>query len=171
MITEQAVSRVLNELSSLTSDEVREMAMQMSEEQPFLQAYLLAACNSRSFREHEVEIFFFVGVLLWQVVRRNTEGAQMVTDMDLEDAENANELMLQRLNSESPGDFLSAGESLVVNYPEPELLRYMVRFLMEDETGNPDNPPFGEENLGVAFFHLKVVMDALLGIKGSLYKA
>jgi len=33
---------------------------------------------------------------------------------------------------------------------------------MEDEEGNPDNPPFSEEHLGAAFLCLKIVLDAFI---------
>ncbi len=65
--------------------------------------------------------------------------------------------------SDSSGDFLSASESLVEKYPEPEVLRYITAALMEDEDGNPDNPPIRDENLGQAFLHLKIVLDAFIG--------
>ena len=65
--------------------------------------------------------------------------------------------------SDSAGDFLSAAQSMIESYTEPELLRYVTQALMEDEDGNPDNPPIRDESLGLAFLHLKIVMDAFVG--------
>ena len=32
----------------------------------------------------------------------------------------------------------------------------------EEDEGNPENPPFSEDHLGVAFLHLKIVLDAFI---------
>ena len=32
---------------------------------------------------------------------------------------------------------------------------------MEDEDGNPDNPPLREDGLGLAYLNLKIFLDAL----------
>lgn len=170
MITDESIRLIHDGMTSLNPDEIRSLAIQMSNEQPTLQAYLIAMSKASSFDEEEKHLFFFIGAVLWQVVRQHVQGWRMVTDADLEAAEDDNERMLEQLATESDGDLWSVGESLVANYPEPELLRYMVRSLMEDEEGLPDNPPFEQENIGFAFFHLKVVMDALLQARLSLHK-
>ena len=49
---------------------------------------------------------------------------------------------------------------LVETHPEPEVFRYMLEAIMEADP--PDEPGFSEENKGLAFLHLKIVLDAFV---------
>jgi len=51
---------------------------------------------------------------------------------------------------------------MIATYPEPEVLRYIVEAIMEEEEDyDPDDPPIRDEYRGLAFAHLKTVLDAL----------
>jgi hypothetical protein len=95
-------------------------------------------------------------------MRGNPNGKRRITEQFLEKAEQANEALLEKMGGDSEGDFLSAAESLALQSDEPEVFRYIVEAIMEDDEGNPENPPFSEDHLGVAFLHLKIVLDAFI---------
>ncbi|HQT91446.1 MAG TPA: hypothetical protein PL001_05405 [Candidatus Kryptobacter bacterium] len=142
--------------------EMQALADRMRIEQPFAMVYLLAITQREGFTDQEIEIFFFVGTVIWQLMRENPNGKRKITERDLHKAEEANEALLEKMAADSEGDFLSAAETVALDSPEPEVFRYIVQAIMEDDEGNPDNPPFSEEHLGAAFLHLKVVLDAFI---------
>lgn len=80
----------------------------------------------------------------------------------MDKAEEANEALLEKMAADSEGDFFGVAETLALHSPEPEVFRFIVESIMEDEDRNPENPPFGEEHIGLAFLHLKVVLDAFI---------
>ena len=51
---------------------------------------------------------------------------------------------------------------MIATYPEPEVLRYIVEAIMEEEDYDPDDPPIRDEYRGLAFAHLKTVLDAFI---------
>ena len=89
-------------------------------------------------------------------------GHPIITEARLAKAEKVNDDLLEMLGSDSAGDFFRVADSLIADYPEPEVLRYMTEALREDEDGNPDNFPIREEGLRLAHLHLKIFPDALV---------
>ena len=164
MISVETVEDVLQKMSNMSDAQAEELTTQMSEEQPMVFAYLLAMSENEAFNQNETETFLYIGMVAWQIARAGVKDLKKVTEKELDGIEKANEDLLEKMASDSAGDFVSAAESMVENYPEPELLRYVTTALMEDEDGNTDNPPFREDGLGVAFLHLKIVMDAFVGL-------
>jgi hypothetical protein len=53
---------------------------------------------------------------------------------------------------------------MVESYPEPEVLRYLTEVLNDDAEGPPGGVKIHPKNLGFAFLHLKVVLDALIAV-------
>ncbi|MBM4168434.1 MAG: hypothetical protein FJ215_04680 [Ignavibacteria bacterium] len=162
MISVETVAQTWQEISAYCDDEATQLINQMSIEQPIILAYLLASSEDELFDEDEGQLVLYIGVVVWQIMERGFKDLRRVTEEGLNKAQRANEDLLVKLAADSAGDFLSASESLVDNYAEPEVLRYITEALMEDEEGDPDNPPMREESLGQAFLHLKIVLDAFV---------
>ena len=162
MITAEMVSRMLERMSAMSAREAQSIVKRMGKEQPAVLAYLLAMSQHKEFNKDEGQIIFYIGMVIWRIVQQQHDHREIVTETQLDEAEKANEGLLEKMASDSPGDFLSAVEAMIRSYPERELLRYVTEALMEDEDGNPDNPPIRDENLGLAFLHLKIIMDALI---------
>jgi hypothetical protein len=167
MINAETITKVLKRMNGLSDDQVQTMVVQMSREQPLILAYLLAESENEGFGQYESEVFLYIGMVIYEIMKQQPGGVRKITEKKLDDVERANEDVLEKMSSDSPGDFLSAAESMVENYAEPEVLRYLTRALMEDEYGNPDNPPIQEENLGPAFLYLKILLDAFLPSKNK----
>ena len=162
MISAETVTRVVERLSNSSPANAQRLMKTMSREQPLLVTYLLAGSQDKAFDQDESDDLFFIGTVLLQVAKEAHLVTGPVTEEELERAEKANEDFLEKLDSDSEGDFISAAEFSIREHPEPELLRYMTEALMQDDEGNPENPPFREESLGPAFLYLRVVLDALV---------
>jgi hypothetical protein len=163
MITAEAIKNTWQRFTEMSESDALKMGTQMTREQPYVQTYLLAASQDEAFDEDEGQTVFYIGMVLWQIVKQNRQELRKITSKILDQAEKANEEALDTMASDSPADFLSASQALVEKYPEPEVLRFAVQSLMEDDEGNSDHPPIRDENLGLAFLYLKVVLDALIG--------
>ena len=163
MISADTVDSVVERISTMSTDQAKALVMKMSKEQPMVLAYLLAMSENEAFDQDEGQTFLFIGIAVWQIMKAGVKGLKKISEERMNRVEEDNEDLLDKMASDSPGDFVSAAESMVENHPEPELLRYVTAALMEDEDGNTDNPPIRSENLGIAFLHLKIVLDAFVG--------
>ncbi len=162
MISAERVTRTVERMSAMGPAELQALANRMQSEQPFVMVYLLAITQREGFTDEESQLFFFVGTVIWQLMRENPNGKRRITEKIMKRVEHANEALLEKMGSDSEGDFFSAAETVALQSQEPEVFRYMVEAIMEDDEGNPENPPFSEDHLGVAFLHLKIVLDAFI---------
>lgn len=163
MISAEVVAQTMQRMSALQPVEAQSLVKRMSEEQPVIVAYLLAASENKAFDQNEGQTLFYVGLVIAQIMKQGLMEPGKIKEKQLTRVEKANEDLLDKMATDSAGDFASAAESLVEKHPEPEVLRYVTDALIEDEEGDPDNPPIRDRNLGLAFLHLKIVLDAFLG--------
>jgi hypothetical protein len=160
MIPEDVVTAVWQRMASVSPAQIPKLVDQMTREQPQILAYLMAASES-DLDEDEAEIVFYIGVVIWQIMRENQPRIHKVTESLLDDVEAENEKSLRKLEQDSPGDFVSAVKKFTNDYPEPEVLRYVVEALIEEDE-EENSSSVSEENLGLAFITLKNVLDALI---------
>lgn len=161
MISAETIGLVLGRMSDLTPAQAQALVKRMSKEQPYVLAYLLAMSEYEDFTQEESELFLYIGIIIWQVMKQRPGGCPRVTDRHLDKMQKANEDVLEKMATDSAGDFVGATLSMVESSPEPEVLRYLTEALMENEEGTTDSVKMRTENLGYAFLHLKIVMDAL----------
>lgn len=162
MISAEAVTQTWQRMSAMPEHQAPKMVDLMSKEQPVVLAYLLAMSEDESFDEYESHLVFYTGMVVWQIMKQSSKRLRKVTEAKLEEAEKANEQFLERLSSDTDADFFSATKQMLADYPEPEVLRYVIEALMEEEGYDADEPPIREENLGLAFLNLKIVLDAFI---------
>lgn len=163
MISYDEIIEELEYMDTLSETDVPKIVNRMTKEQPNLLAYLMAAGKRDDlFDQYEAEIILFIGIVLWQVIKKNYRQFPKVKDKVLDQIEKKNEDFLEMLSSDSEGDFLSVVGEMVKTYPEPELLRYISEAIFEQD--DPDDPPIREENTGLAFFYLKTVLDVILKV-------
>ncbi len=161
MITSETVSQTWQRMAETPISAIPQLVEEMSEEQPVVLGYLLAL-DEFPFNEHEVEILFYVGMVVWQIMKQSSRRLHKVTRKKLRRADEANYDFLELLASDTEADFVSATQTMLENYPEPEVLRYIVEAIMEEEDYDPDAPPIRDELRGLAFVHLKIVLDAFV---------
>ncbi len=83
MISFESVTQTVEKISAMTIEQTQTLAMQMSEEQPYVLVYLLTACENEAFTNDESELFFFVGSVLWQVMRQNPNGKRQISEKNI----------------------------------------------------------------------------------------
>jgi hypothetical protein len=82
-----------------------------------------------------------------------------VTGKKLRKAEELNVEILERLASSGESEFIESTQLLIRTHAEPEVLRYIVEAIMEEAE---EEPGFQEANKGLAFIHLKILLDAFV---------
>jgi len=160
MVSAETVTRVWQNMAQLPLSEVPLFVQQMQEEQPAIMAYLLAVGDAL-FNQHERETIFYVGMVVWQMMKQSKRRLLKVSPKKLDQAEEANFAFLERFSAESEADLDKATRAMLATYPESEVLRYIVEAI-EEEDQDPDNPPIRDEYRGMAFVYLKTVLDALI---------
>ncbi len=161
MISAETVTQVWQDMARASLDEAPRLVNQMQAEQPVVLTYLLAVDDS-IFNQHERELIFYLGMVVWQMMKQSKRRLRKVTEKKLMQAEEANFDFLERLSVSSEGDFESTTWEMLATYPEPEVLRYIVEAIMEEEAYTPDDPPIREEYRGLAVVYLKTVLDAFI---------
>jgi hypothetical protein len=161
-ISAEVVTQTWQRMSQVAVKDLPDLMAQLKDEQPVIMAYLLAL-DDLPFNQHEQQIIFYVGVVVWQMVKQSPKRLLKVTRKKLERAETANIDSLDRLASDTEADFASATRSMLERYEEPEVLRYIVEALMdEEEYYQSGDIPIRDEYRGLAFVHLKIALDAFL---------
>ncbi len=125
--------------------------------------YLLTQSGHRSLDEREGQLCFYAGLAVWQMMKQSPGRLRRVTRAKLEQAEQVNEEFLDLLVTDTEADFFSAMKMMLENSPEPEVLDCIAKILMDDADYDPDDPPIREENRGLAFMHLKIMLDTFIG--------
>ncbi len=161
MISAELVTQTWQRMSQVTASEAPDWVQTMESEQPVILRYLLYLDDS-PFNAHECELIFYIGTVVWQIMRQSSRRLHKVTRKKLEQAEEANYDFLETLASDTDADFVSATRVMLENYPEPEVLRYILEAIMEEEEYEPDDPPIRDEYRGLAFVHLKIALDAFV---------
>lgn len=144
-------------MAVLPVDKVHVLVEQMQAEQPALMVYLLAL-EGYGLSQEEFEAIFYLGLVVWQMMKRGHSRLTSVTIEQLEQAEEENTKTLEFMEKDSEADFLSATHNMLETHPEPEVLRYIVEALMETD---PEETELSEDGKGIAFLHLKTELEAL----------
>ncbi|MGC9398762.1 MAG: hypothetical protein ACP5HM_06470 [Anaerolineae bacterium] len=157
-ISAEVVEQTWQRIAMTPLQQAGGLIAQMQQEQPYLMDYLMAV--DELLMQHEREIIFYVGMVLWQMMRQSPRGLKQVTPTHLEQAQTTNYEKLTQLATEGDRDFEISVREAINTYPEPEVLRYMVEAINEeDETSGPS---IRDLYRGVAFIHLKSALDAMI---------
>lgn len=161
MIPAEIVTETWQRMAQTPIHEAPQLVNQMQKEQPAIVAHLLYL-DDFPFNQHERELIFYIGITVWQIMKQSKRRLRRVSLKKLVKAEEANYDALELMSSDSEADFVSATITMLENHPEPEVLRYIVETIMDEEEYEPDDPPIRDEYRGLAFFHLKIALDALI---------
>ena len=161
MIPGEIVTETWQRMAQTPIHEAPDLVNQMQQEQPAILAHLLYL-DEFPFDPHERELIFYIGMVVWQIMKESKRRLRRVTLKKLSKAEKANYDTLELVASDSEADFFSATVAIVENHPEPEVMRYIVETIMDEEDYDPDDPPIRDEYRGLAFIHLKIALDALI---------
>ena len=161
-ISAETVTKTWQAMSQLEPDDAADLVNEMTQEQPVILTYLLVL-DDTPFNQHEKELVFYLGMVVWQMMKQSPKRLLKVTRKKLNRAENANLESLDFLGSDTEADFFSATQFMLENYEEPEVLGYIIEALMdEEEYEESGDIPIREEYRGLAFVHLKIALDAFI---------
>jgi hypothetical protein len=156
LISTDTVDRMATWLNGLDDERaVEQLIDEIAEEQPFLFAYLMAM-GEGDFSEEEREVLLFLGIGVYQMAKQGPEQVPMVTEDHLDRLEQSNMSMLEYLSGESEAEFMQAVSGLLVDYPQPEVLRFVIESVFEE-----DEETVRPANQGVLVVFLKIVIDCL----------
>jgi hypothetical protein len=79
----------------------------------------------------------------------------LVTEKALDKAEESNMKMIEYLMDESEPDFTETTRTMIENYGQPEVLRYVVEALVEAA----EDEEVSEDHIGIMMLDLKTVID------------
>lgn len=150
------VERTWEEMNYLTIDESMTLVNKMAKEHPAVVAYLMTA-GDNLLSEDERDLLIYLGMVVWQIVKKLSGDIPQITTDHLERAETQNIQMLEYLEGESEEDFMSTIQVLIESYNQPEILRYVVEAIIEDDE---DSFAIGDEAKGVMLLCIKTVIDA-----------
>jgi hypothetical protein len=159
MISSEVVTQTWQRMSQTSVHRAPELVEQMNDEQPVVLGYLLYL-EELPFNEYERELIFYIGMVVWQIMEQSDRQLYRVTRRKMRKAEESNIDRLEQLTSSSEGEMIEATQHLINTHPEPEVLRYVVEAIMEEDE---EEPGFRDENKGLAFIHLKILLDAFVG--------
>jgi hypothetical protein len=157
MISEETVTQTWQRVALSTPQEAQRYMHQMSQEQPAVLAYLLTM-DGDPFNRNEMGYILFIALVVWQIMKQSAQGLRSVPIEAIEQADEANFSFLEQLLTAGEMDFEAAVVRMIAEYPEPEVLRYIVEALMEED----EEEPFRDEYRGLAFVNLKTVLDAFI---------
>jgi hypothetical protein len=161
MISAEIVTETWRRMSQTRMSQAPQVVQQMKKEQPVVVSYLFSLIDS-PFNDHERKLVAYIGIVVWQIMTQSEKRLLKVTRRKLRKAEEANAAELEMLASDTDADFVSATMAMLESYPEPEVLRYVVEAIVADEHYGPDDAPIREQYQGLAFAHLKIVLDAFV---------
>jgi hypothetical protein len=132
IISYEAVNETWQRMAETPPDQIQAIVDQMEQEQPVLMVYLLAL-EDYPFNVSEKEIIFYIGTVVWQILKESKASLSSVTPEIINHSEEENYQFLDLLSNDTEADFMSATRAMIDSYPEPEVLRYLVEALMEDD--------------------------------------
>ena len=156
-ISVEEIEKYLDEIDNTPENEVEAMVMKMSEEQAVVMPYLMAV-GEDDFDENESEAFFFLGFSLWYIMRKINDNMPLVSEEEIEAAENNNFKMLEVMSDETEAGISQLIEMIIENYNQPNLFGYVVESLMDEEDDDGELL-FTPDNSGMMLIYLKTVID------------
>lgn len=154
-ISAQAVEKTWKRVASLSPRGAHKLIQQMTKEQPVVVAYLLAVDHDL-FNDDERQLLLYVGVVIWQIMSQGAQPLNVVAETVLDTAEANNVKMAEYLQGETQEGFLQATRTMISNYNQPEVLKYVVEAIMEEPE---ERCIIRDENRGIMLLDLKTVID------------
>lgn len=156
-VNARTVEATWKEMSCASRRDAQQWIEEMEAEQPVVLAYLLAV-DYDFLNQHERELLLYLGVAVWRMMCRGGCRPPTVTEQLLDSIERRKVKELERLVGKGSRVLARASRDLVSRSRQPELLRYVVEALMEeDEPGCAIRP----DAKGLMMISLLTVIEAL----------
>jgi len=162
-ISADMIEKTLQRMDEMTASDVKALMDLMGKEQPYVLAYLLSV-GGDSLNLDERELLIYLGTVIWQIMRQSSglfspDGSiRQISAETLDKFEEKNWKMLEYLQDEPEADFEDTVEKIFKNYPQPEVLRYVIESLMA-ESEEAEDYFIRDENIGIMSIYLKTIID------------
>lgn len=154
-ISEQIIDRVAQQLESTPEGYILAVE-EMKNKQPALLAYFLSE-DFHLLTEDENEYLLYLGIVIWRSIEEVAPNLPMVTEKELETAEEINWDLLSHVTSNK---FRERMNVFFDNYSQEDLLAFVEDALIDDEDSF-----ISKEGREPLFVTLKTVIDALCNIE------
>ncbi|MCG3119639.1 MAG: hypothetical protein ALAOOOJD_02108 [bacterium] len=158
-ISETTVERTWKKMAQLADAEMQQVVERMEKEQPEIMAFLMAA-DYDTFNQDERELVFYLGMVVWEMMRQGTPRPQQVSEERLYQLVERTDQMVESLMGESEGDFVAVATQVFKNHNQLNVLRYIVEALFEMEEDDEDTE-IRDDMKGLIFLNLKTMVEAL----------
>lgn len=158
-ISEATVERTWKKMAQLTDADLQQVVERMEKEQPEIMAFLMAA-DYDAFNQDERELVFYLGMVVWEMMRQGTPRPQQVSEERLYQLVERTDQMVESLMGESEGDFVAVATQVFKNHNQLYVLRYIVEALFEMEEDD-DGTEIRDDMKGLIFLNLKTMVEAL----------
>ncbi len=153
-ISEQIIDRVAQQLESTQEGYILAVE-EMKKKQPALLAYFLSE-DFHLLTEDENEYLLYLGIVIWKSIEEVAPNLPMVSEKELEMAEEINWDLLSHVTSNK---FRERMNVFFENYSQEDLLAFVEDALIDD-----DDSFISKEGREPLFVTLKTVIDALCKI-------
>lgn len=153
-ISADIVESTWQRMAAMPSREAPKLVARMEKEQPVVMAYLMAVDHDL-FNQEERELLLYLGMVVWQIMSQGSTPLPRVTEKALDRAEKSNMKTIESLMDASEADFTETARTMIENYSQPEVLRYVVEALVEAV----EDEEVRDENMGIMMLDLKTVID------------
>ena len=154
-ISSEIVEKTWRKIGKMSVLEIPKMAYRMREEQPVILAYLLTA-GTDILNQNERELLLYLGMVVWQMMSQGSRPLVKITEDVVDEMERSNMKVVEYLKNEPETGFINVTKEMIENYPQPEVLKYIVEALMEEQE---EGCVIRNENKGMMMLYLKTVID------------
>lgn len=130
-ISAQIVELACEKMADMPEEDFPDLVEVMQREQPEIMAFLMAA-GYDDFNQAERELQFYLGAMVWQIMRQGTPAPRRVSKNRLNGLIDRTEKMAEYLMGESDADFENSAVRIFDNHNQVHVLRYVVEALFED---------------------------------------
>ena len=156
-ISSEVVEKTLEEIENLSFSEAQKIGKKVVKQQPIIFAYLMAIGDD-FLNQDEKEFLIYLGAVVCQIMSHGDTPLPKVTEETLDEVEGKNIKMVENFEGKTEADFLGAVEEMVINHPQPEVLRFVVEELMEEPE---EDYLIRDESKGIMFAALMTIIDCL----------
>jgi len=151
-ISADIVESTWQRMAAMPPREAPKLVGRMEKEQPVVMAYLMAVDHDL-LNQEERELL--LGMVVWQIMSQGSTPLHRVTEKALDRAEQSNMKMVESLMDASEADFTETARTMIENYGQPEVLRYVVEALVEAA----EDEEVSEDHIGIMMLDMKTVID------------
>ncbi|MFC1849144.1 hypothetical protein ACFL27_02945 [candidate division CSSED10-310 bacterium] len=150
------VEKTWRKMSAMSPNKAISLGQQLENKQPYAMTYLLAYGERENMNQDEKELLLYLGMVVWQMMLTGNHNLPTVSIDQIEQMEEKNLTMIDYLSAESENNFQEAILAIFDNYNQPEVLRYVVEALEEEDDDECD---IRDEMKGAFFLPLKTIID------------